>query len=828
MLFTDIVASTAMWESHPEAMAVARVHHFDLLREAVSMQGGTLWKTVGDGGCAAFTSVPQALAASLAFQRALRSHHWPPSIKMRVRSAIHTGTVAWEDGDYVGRPVNRVARLVRLAAGGQLLVSAAAANLAETLPEGCDLLKFGSAVLKGFGQREEIFQLSHPDLVVTSPKDESDQPSNLESLAFTFVGRASELQDLRRKLLDRQERIVTITGMGGIGKSTLARQLAFECLPFFPDGVWFVECDGLTSLEEVRAAVVSVLGMPGASEAELATFFAKSRILLVLDCFEKLLSVAPTLGEWARKAPQIRLLVTSRTLLGLPNEFEYSLGPMAKGERVSGDALALFADAASHVVDGFEVTNSNRKLVREICETLEGVPLALVLASARLRTMTLSELRDTLQSRRLALLKRRVVGSDRHADLQVVIAESFGLLDAGDAVLLKRLGIFAGGFFREDAKAVLPDADLLDALDRLRENSLISTQSVGQRTRFKLLDTVREFIQGVSLVSPELDDSDRYVAHYLTHADRIDTLFQSGEWTAATSLLWMELPNLRQGWRENANLGAQLSYARLLARPLFELGVWDAFEELYGIARPAAEAQEDSTTLLALLGLHGALYRRRGLESEASIAWLQRLGLARKAGNERSEVDALNDLAQQSLDLGRLADARQYAVLAARQGRRCKQWGLLLTAETLLAKWAFASNCPEERIRARLRAIEGRLANIEDRDHLAFALKHLGHMYRMLGESTRGWTCLMRALEVAAEGQRVYGAGGILLECLDFEHSPEVRSAVVSILRKLPLDRASNVRRMIAKSLEGEPPTVPLEEKWEKLAKNLTKVQVIV
>ena len=337
------------------------------------------------------------------------------------------------------------------------------------------------------------------------------------------------------------------------GKTRLARYVAARTAGYFRGGAWLVECDALSTREELARAVCAVLGVDasaagGESEtigAAVATSLGErdesGPVLLVLDCFEHLTErAAPFVDALLRAAPQIFCLVTSRVILGLPREFEYPLSPMAasvtpaeaaaaaegaqherrrhapapvdatienerpgseSGLRATADGVALFMEAAVHVLPGFRPDRRERALVRRICDDLEGIPLALILAASRLRHLTLDELLTQVRAGRFEVLRRRAVGRDRHAALQEVIAGSFGLLPAESRHLLRRLCVFVGGFYYEDAWEVACDGPtkreaLFEGLAQLRENSLLQVQRQEGRTRFKLLDTVREYVSG--------------------------------------------------------------------------------------------------------------------------------------------------------------------------------------------------------------------------------------------------------------------------------------------------------------------------------------------
>jgi class 3 adenylate cyclase len=335
-LFTDVEGSTRLWEAHPEAMQRALACHDRLLREAIERHGGGVFKTFGDQFCAVFGSSASALAAAVAAQQALQGQRWEATGPLRVRMALHTGTAQVREGDYFGPALNRIARLLEVGHGGQVLLTRPTQELIrDDLPEGADLIDLGEHSLKDLARPEQIYQLVHPDLPGQFPplRSSSGRRHNLPVQPTALLGREEQVAELRQRLQREEVRLLTLTGAGGTGKTRLGLQVAAELLGEFADGVFLVELASIRDPELVSATICQALGVRETGKQSLLEALkghlrGKQR-LLVLDNFEHLLAAAPLVAELLAGVPELKVLVTSRAPLHLRGETEYPVSPLA-------------------------------------------------------------------------------------------------------------------------------------------------------------------------------------------------------------------------------------------------------------------------------------------------------------------------------------------------------------------------------------------------------------------------------------------------------------------------------------------------------------------
>ncbi len=462
-LFTDIEGSTRQWERDAEGMQAALARHDAILRAAIEEHGGVIFKTVGDAFCAAFTSAPRAVAAALSVQGGLREAFPGEGGPSRVRMAVHSGEAEVRDGDYFGRVVNRVARLLAAGHGQQILVSGATRELLlGGLPEDAMLRDLGEHLLKDLERPEHVFQLDHPELPADFPplRSLSALPHNLPQQLTSFVGREREVARLRELLATH--RLVTLTGVGGSGKTRLALHVAAEVVDQFPDGVWLVDLSALSDPALVPQTVATALGLretPGRDPVESLLVHLRTRdLLLVLDNCEHLIEACATWAERAlRVVPELRVLATSREALGTVGEVVWPV-PLLSVPAVSTrspedllpeidryEAVRLFAERATLVDPGFELTAADARAVVQICRRLDGIPLAIELAAARVRVLAPEQIASRLDDRFRLLAGGGRRALPRHRTLQAAIDWSHDLLEEPERILLRRLAVFSGG-----------------------------------------------------------------------------------------------------------------------------------------------------------------------------------------------------------------------------------------------------------------------------------------------------------------------------------------------------------------------------------------------
>lgn len=683
------------------------------------------------------------------------------------------------------------------------------------------------------------------------PAEPTRPRHNLPHDERPFIGREAERTDIRRKLRERGEQLVTVTGVGGMGKTRLAKQVASELVPEYRDGVWLVECDTLSGREELLASIAAALELPaeaGHSEKALADAVEGREMLLVLDCFEAQVRHAPLVDALLRRVPKTQMLVTSRIVLGLEREHEYRLAPMSlAGKRGKlADSLALFAEAAGHSKDGFKLTPKNRAAVRSLCERLEGVPLAIVLAAGRLRHQSLDEVRERLESRLLDTLRRPRRGNDRHATIQDVIDDSFVLLESESRDLLRLLGVFAGTFTVQDAAYVCAldvfDAD--DGLERLRDHSLVQVQNIDQRTRFKLLDTVREYLGRLEVPVEEIGLFRacrlRHAERYAEVAEQIGELMNQSRWNAGTSLLWREIGNLRAAIGYAIEQEAYALVARIadgLARTFFEAGLLNDFDVLSDAVFRASEALGDPALWARMLGLKGALASRRGDEDECRRLWLERVDLCRRLGDVAGCADALTDLAWQAYEQNDVPGARAYLLQGMRLARSASHPGLLATARAVQGRIALASGDADQ-ARKRADQTEALLPQNPEADLSLFILQNLVLIRKGLGETEECRMALGKLLRLAADGHRAVHVGWALRELAPlYEASGQTLFAAYGLLAavKVHAEYATRHREQAVKALgefqkrhEGEEAVRALHERrtasWRALIDELPEM----
>jgi predicted ATPase/class 3 adenylate cyclase len=529
ILFTDIEGSSRLWEQHPDRMPALLARHDRLTHDAVESRHGIVVKTTGDGLLAAFEDAAAAIRAAIDIQRALADPAFSEEIVLRTRIGVHAGLVERRARDLFGPAVNRAARMMATAHGGQILVSQAVVDvLAQRLPDAVSLRELGTVRLRDLARPERIWQVVHRDLRADFPALRSleSTPNNLPVQVTSFVGREREQAEVAALL--RTSRLVTLIGTGGLGKSRLSLQVGAELLDRYPDGVWLVELASLDDGRLVAQAVAGALGVredPGRPLTEaLARFVSDRCLLLVLDNCEHMASACAELAETLLAAgPRVSILASSREHLRIPGETVYPLSTLALPEGDGADetaelpryeAVRLFLDRALTVQPAFRLTDANARPVVEICRRLDGIPLALELAAARLRTLQVGDIAARLDDRFRLLKGGSRTAEPRQQTLEALIDWSHDLLSAKERALFRRLAVFAGGWTLAAAESVGAQSeastpDVVDDLSRLVEKSLVSFDP--DTGRFRLLETVREYAR------QRLDESDDAAATRQRH-----------------------------------------------------------------------------------------------------------------------------------------------------------------------------------------------------------------------------------------------------------------------------------------------------------------------
>jgi len=540
-LFTDIESSTQLWEKHPEAMKDALAKHDSLLRKIFESHSGHVFKTVGDAFCVAFASPSDALTASLEAQRALQTESWGET-PIKVRMALHTGEVEARDGDYFGQPLNRVARLLAAEHGGQVLLSQAAYDLVrDHSPDGVTLRNMGERRLKDLIRPERVFQLVAPDLPQDfAPLKTLDyRPNNLPVQATHFIGREKEIAAIKQELLHPEVRLLTLTGIGGTGKTRLALQVAADLLDDFSDGVFFVALAPIGDPVLVVSTIAQTLSVHEAAGRplleSLKEYLREKHLLLLLDNFEQVITAAPMVGELLNSASHLKVLVTSRELLRIYGARDYPVSPLSLPdpqklpplERLTQyEAVRLFIERARAVKPDFGVSNKNAPAVAEICYRLDGLPLAIELAAARVRLLPPQKMLVQLGNRLRFLTSGPRDMPARQQTLRGMIDWSYELLTDSEKLLFRKLAVFVVGCTLEAAESVCNDdghLDVLNGLQSLMDKSLLRQAEEDGEPRFSMLETIREYAREKLLESGELDTiQERHLNFFLVLAEELE------------------------------------------------------------------------------------------------------------------------------------------------------------------------------------------------------------------------------------------------------------------------------------------------------------------
>jgi predicted ATPase/class 3 adenylate cyclase len=528
-LFTDVEGSTRLFERYPQAYRDAVTRHHVILKAAVEAHGGRVFETVGDAVYAAFAFPPDAVVAALQAQLDLHAEPWGEVGEIKVRMGLHTGEIEVRDGRYFGAPLYRCEKLMSTGYGRQVVLSAFTADLVRgSLPAGTGLHDLGQHRLREFVAPEQVYQLVHPALPAEFPplKSLSTLLDHLPAHPTSFVGRQQEIADVKRLL--SMSRLLTLSGPGGIGKTRLAHQVATEALDGFPDGVWPVDLAVLgnpaladpTLVALAVAASLQVQGEPGRPlPATLLDYLRPKQLLLVLDGCERLLDACATwVDSVLRACPHVRVLATSRTVFGIAGETAWRVPPLGvpgedlpAGEAgpvsaaLASDAVRLFADRAAAALPGFAITEDNALLVAHICRQVEGVPLAIEQAAARLKDVPAEQLAG-------------------HAGAPAPEDWGYHLLDEAERTLLNRLSVITDGWTLEAAEAIgagdgIEDFEVLDLLAQLVEKSVIEAQPCPDGVaHYWLPEALRRYGLARLAESGEAEVVERRYAEYLTVA----------------------------------------------------------------------------------------------------------------------------------------------------------------------------------------------------------------------------------------------------------------------------------------------------------------------
>ena len=567
-LFTDIEGSTAMWERHPGSMAPALERHDDLLSDVIARHDGHVFSRAGDAFAAAFEDPAAAAGAALRAQHLLAAEPWPEPVVIRVRMGLHTGTAQLRGGDYFGPTLNRAARIGAAAHGGQIMVSAATAELIRHhLSSSALLADVGALRLRGVADAERVFQLSDAGLESVFPAPQADRAaSNLPQHPTDFVGRAAELDEL--VALAASERLVTLIGPGGSGKTRLAVELASELARMRAGGVVFCALAPADSAAAALNVIASELGArperDGDPIAAITEAVATRRPLIVLDNCEHVLESAAAVSAALLAASGATVLATSRQPLGVAGERVWLVNGMDPA-----DDAALFDVRARAANRDFE-THANREMIGELCRRLEGLPLAIELAAARARSLTPTEITARLDDT-VGFLRLAGPGVDeRHRSLQATLEWSLDLLSATERDLFVRLAIFAGTFDLAAVEHVVGNpadmlVDDLDVMGSLVDKSLVVADPRATTTRYRLLEPLRQYGAEILIERGDADElGERHAEHYTAVAERGRDWYEGTENERGRAAFVADWDNLRVALHQSVTTGSTRRVGRLL------------------------------------------------------------------------------------------------------------------------------------------------------------------------------------------------------------------------------------------------------------------------
>ncbi|MGH2463677.1 MAG: ATP-binding protein [Candidatus Limnocylindria bacterium] len=682
LLFVDIAGSTRMLAELGDAYGAVLRDYRRLMVAAAEAEQGILVDTAGDGLFLSFPSARGALTAAIAAQRSFRDHQWPASVSVEARIGIHTGEPVTDEDMLVGLDVHRAARICAAGHGGQILLSLTTHDLLHgEAPGDTQLRDLGEHRLKDLAHPERVFQASAPDLPSEFPPVRSldNWPNNLPRQLSTFIGRSDALSEASQRLMSTP--LLTLTGPGGVGKTRLALELAARSMDDFPDGAWVIELATLSDGALVAETVAGALRVKDQPAVPILTTLAEhletERVLLVFDDCEHVLdAVADVIDELLRACPHVRVLATSREALGLSGESLFPVPSMSLPDAPSAsvadledwEAVRLFVDRARAVQPVFALNDHNAAAVFQICRRLDGIPLAIELAAARVKALPPEQIAARLDDRFRLLTGGSRLALPRHRTLKAAMDWSFDLLTDVERALLTRLAVFAGTFSLDAVEAVCSSdgvdrEEVLDLLTRLIDQSLVVVEAGAGEARYRLLDTVQQYaMERLVAADPEGTSRGRHAAHMLEVAERSAPMLFAGPAAGpAFEAFSADHDNLRAAlqWTDHAPEASatQLRLAASLWR-YWEIG-GNLIEGRSWLTRALARTDGEISELraTALTGL-GSLAAQQGDVAAAVAAHEEALETQRQLGDPNGIAYAASNLANVCVERGDFVRAR--------------------------------------------------------------------------------------------------------------------------------------------------------------------------
>jgi predicted ATPase/class 3 adenylate cyclase len=708
-VFTDIEGSSRLWEESPERMAQALAHHDTLLHDIFSTHGGDVFKTMGDSVLVAFDESGPALHGAIQAQRALLAEEWETSRPLRVRIALHRGPAEQRNSDYFGPTLNRTSRLLSAGHGGQTLLSRAARE-DVSLPQGITLRDLGERRLRDLTRPERIFQLVAPDLPADFPPLRSLEvlPNNLPLQLTTFVGRERECADVKR--LVESSRLVTLTGPGGTGKTRLSLEVAVGLLETFADGVWLVELATVSDPALVGVTTAAALGAREDPERpiedSLLEFLRTKKLLLLLDNCEHLVAACAQLAErLLRGAPGVRILASSREALAIAGETTYAVPslslpdlfskrrtpPLLASAASEFEAVRLFVERASAVQPAFALTDENASTIAKICWRLDGIPLAIELAAARVKMLAPDQILRRLDDRFHLLTSGGRTALPRQQTLTALIDWSYELLSEKERAVLRRLAVFGRGRSLRAIEEVcsgdgVERGEILDLLQQLIDKSLVSAeQTDAGSARYFVLESVWDYARDKLTAAGEAEQfRTRHLEYFVRFAEEAEEKLQGPEQAEWLEKLATEHGNLRLAAEWSAESPGAIELGLRLA---------SAVERYLEVRSYLTEGREHFAALLA----HGAAdvrpeVRAKALaragrlafcqddDATARVLFTEAIEFYRTLGNEREAGVVRTLLGFVEWSDGNPVGAREHFEAAAALGRQLDDSRILATA----------------------------------------------------------------------------------------------------------------------------------------------------
>jgi predicted ATPase/class 3 adenylate cyclase/DNA-binding CsgD family transcriptional regulator/Tfp pilus assembly protein PilF len=798
-LFTDIEGSTRLWAEQPEAMEEALQRHDTILREAIEGNGGYVFKTIGDAFCAAFPTALDALEAALAVQRALRTEDWQAlfgtlETEIRIRVGLHTGTAQERDGDYFGPAVNHVARLHTAGHGQQILLSLPTYELIKGhLPAGVELRDLGNLRLKDLPRPERTFQVITPDLPSDFPplRTLENHPHNIPLQLTSFIGREREIADVVKGL--SSARLLTLTGPGGSGKTRLAMEVARRALDSYPDGAWLVELAALTDPALVAPEVATVLGVREQPESSLtdllAEYLASRKLLLILDNCEHLIRPCAALASTLlQRCPDLRILATSRQVFNITGETIYRVPtlPFPDPSHLPSldtlgeyESIQLFVDRARLKRAGFEITRDNALHISQICYHLDGLPLAIELAAARIPVLSVADIVERLDQRFRLLtggMRASMPPLPRHQTLRAAIDWSYDLLSPPAQALLRVLSVLVGSFTFEAVEALRSkeegEYETLDLLSEVADGSLLVVEERDGETRYRLLDTIRHYAEGRADAEDDVSAlRKRHMEWFLSFADAAVPHLRGPEQHLWLRRLEREHDNLRSAldWSRIPESGAEeahLNLARALSWFWFVRGHW--VEGRIWLEEALALTSASTPALVPVVAdiCYGAglIVRSQGDYPQAIAYFEKAMTLYREAGKEKGVANCL-------INLG---------IIATNQGNYDEATRILEESVAIMRK-------------------------LEDKAGAAIAMNNLANLYSDRGDYAQARDYYAECAEVQREAGNLLMVGitlcnvGYMTRCLgDYEAARRIIGESLEVKRSLDdkMEIASSLHKL--------------------------------